>query len=96
MPYNNSHMDTVAFRDFEHDIHTLAKQSKKKHMLHHIPIDILVVFRAVLVQEKLEISLKKKLLILELNLYQYQNFLMDQCLLLIVNKQEKRKTKENC
>lgn len=30
MPYNNSHMDTVAFRDFEHDIHTLAKQSKKK------------------------------------------------------------------
>lgn len=29
MPYNNSHMDTVAFRDFEHDIHTLAKQSKK-------------------------------------------------------------------
>lgn len=69
---------------------------RKKHMLHHIPIDILVVFRAVLVQEKLEISLKKKLLILELNLYQYQIFLMDQCLLLIVNKQEKRKTKENC
>lgn len=30
MPYNNSHMDTVAFRDFERDVNTIARQLRKE------------------------------------------------------------------
>ena len=37
MPYTNSHMDTVAFRDFERDINTITRQIKKEIYVESYP-----------------------------------------------------------